>query len=66
LFSNLKTDSRLFPSSAAGIATPNCANAVTAAPALRSVGDRLLASVCAMLIRRTPFDLDYAVAQMAA
>jgi transposase len=32
----------------------------------RSVGDRLLAVACAMLIRRTPFDPDYAVTQMAA
>jgi hypothetical protein len=34
--------------------------------ALRSVGDRLLAVACAMLIRQTPFDPDYAVRQMAA
>ena len=34
--------------------------------ALRSVGDRLLAVACAMLTRRTPFDPDYPVKQMAA
>src|SRR5215467_10966769 len=33
---------------------------------LRSVGDRLLAVACAMLTRRTPFDPDYPVKQMAA